>query len=107
MVDSSNVVKDTYTSTVTNGAWSVSVTAAQAQALADGSYSIKANVSDVAGNAAATASQAIALETLAPTVTISTTGTTTNQATQHDLRRRHHHCRRRGRRDGDVVRHRE
>ncbi len=52
LVDSSNVVKDTYTSTVTNGAWSVSVTAAQAQALADGSYSIKANVSDVAGNAA-------------------------------------------------------
>ena len=76
IVDSSNAVKDTYTATVTNGAWSVNVTAAQAQALADGSYSIKANVSDAAGNAASTATQAIALETVAPTVAISTDGTT-------------------------------
>ena len=82
IVDSTNAVKDTYTTTVTAGAWSVNVTAAQAQALADGSYSIKANVSDAAGNAATTASQAIAVETLAPTVLISTTGTTTNQASQ-------------------------
>ena len=67
---------------MTNGTWSVNVTAAQAQALADGSYSIKANVSDAAGNAAPTATQAIALETIAPTVAISTAGTTTNQATQ-------------------------
>ena len=64
------------------GTWSVNVTAAQAQALADGSYSIKANVSDAAGNAATTASQTITVDTLAPTVLISTTGTTTNQATQ-------------------------
>ena len=82
IVDSSNAVKDTYTTTVTSGAWSVNVTAAQAQALADGSYSIKANVSDAAGNAAPTATQAIALETIAPTVAIGTAGTTTNQATQ-------------------------
>jgi hypothetical protein len=82
IVDSTNVVRDTYTATVTNGTWSVAVTAAQAQALADGSYTVKANVSDVAGNAAPTASQAIAIETVAPTVTISTTGSTTNQATQ-------------------------
>ncbi len=67
---------------MTAGAWSVNVTAAQAQGLADGSYSIKANVSDAAGNAATTASQAIAVETLAPTVLIGTTGTTTNQASQ-------------------------
>ena len=82
IVDSTNAVKDTYTATVTGGAWSINVTAAQAQALADGSYSIKANVSDTAGNAATTASQAIAVDTVAPTVTISTSGTTTNQATQ-------------------------
>ena len=82
IVDSTNTVKDTYTTTVTAGAWSVNVTAAQAQGLADGSYSIKANVSDAAGNAATTATQAIAVETLAPTVLISTTGTTTNQASQ-------------------------
>jgi len=82
LVNSSNVVQDTYTSTVTGGAWSVNVTAAQAQALADGSYSVNANVSDTVGNAAATATQAITLDTLPPTVTISTAGTTTNQATQ-------------------------
>ncbi|HEY7844689.1 MAG TPA: Ig-like domain-containing protein, partial [Bradyrhizobium sp.] len=82
LVDGGNAVKDTYTATVSNGAWSVNVSAAQAQALADGSYSIRANVSDAAGNAAPTASQAIALETVAPTVAIGTAGTTTNQATQ-------------------------
>src|SRR5205823_5944080 len=82
ILDGSNAIKDTLTATVTNGAWSVNVTAAQAQALADGSYSIKANVSDAAGNAAPTATQAVALETLAPTVTISTAGTTTSQVTQ-------------------------
>ncbi len=60
----------------------MNVTAAQAQALADGSYSIKANVTDAAGNAAVTATQAITVDTLPPTVTISTPGTTTNQATQ-------------------------
>ena len=82
IVDSTNAVKDAYAATVTSGAWSVNVTAAQAQALADGSYSIKANVSDAAGNAATTASQAITLDTLPPTVTISTAGATTNQSTQ-------------------------
>ena len=34
IVDGSNAVKDSYTSVVTGGAWSVNVTAAQAQALA-------------------------------------------------------------------------
>jgi hypothetical protein len=82
ILDSTNAVKDTYTTTVTNGTWSVTVTAAQAQALAEGSYSIKANVSDAAGNAAPTATQAIAIERVAPTVTIGTAGTATNQTTQ-------------------------
>ena len=82
IVDSTNAVKDTYTATVAGGAWSVNVTAAQAQGLADGSYSIKADVSDAAGNAATTVSQAVAVETLPPTVTISTASATTNQSTQ-------------------------
>src|SRR5207248_2199373 len=83
IVDSTtNAIKDTYTTTVTNGTWSVNVTATQAQALADGSYSIKASVSDAAGNAATTASQTIAFETIAPTVAISTAGPTTTQVTQ-------------------------
>jgi hypothetical protein len=81
LVNSLNVVQDIYTATVTGGEWSVIVTAAQAHALTDGSYSIKANVSDAAGNTAATATQAIAVDTLPPTVTITNTTTTTNQAT--------------------------
>ena len=55
---------------MTAGAWSVNVTALQAQALADGSYSIKANVSDVAGNAATTATQAIVVDETIPTIAI-------------------------------------
>ena len=70
IVDSANAVKDTYTTTVTAGAWSVNVTPPQAQALADGSYSIKANVSDAAGNAATTASQAITVDETAPSIAI-------------------------------------
>ena len=70
IVDGSNAVKDTYTTTMSNGAWSVNVTAAQAQALADGSYSIKANVSDAAGNAAPTATQAITVDETAPSIAI-------------------------------------
>ena len=66
IVDGTNTIKDTYTATVTAGAWSVNVTALQAQALADGSYSIKASVSDAAGNAATTATQAIAVDETAP-----------------------------------------
>src|SRR6185437_7995324 len=66
LVDGTGAIKDTLTSTVTNGNWSVNVSAAQAQALADGSYSIKANVSDVAGNAAPTATQAITVDETAP-----------------------------------------
>ena len=59
IVDSTNAVKDTYTATVTGGTWSVNVTAAQAQGLADGSYSIKANLSDSAGNSSTTAALAV------------------------------------------------
>ena len=67
IVDSSNVVMDTLTATVTAGTWSVSVPAPAAQALADGSYTIKANVTDTAGNVAATAVQAITVDETTPT----------------------------------------
>ena len=70
IVDSSNTVRDTYTAVVTAGSWSVNVTAAQAQGLADGSYSVQAGVSDAAGNAAPTATQAITVAETLPTVTI-------------------------------------
>ncbi|MDA9405705.1 Ig-like domain-containing protein, partial [Bradyrhizobium sp. CCBAU 45384] len=68
IVDASNNVKDTYTSTVSSGAWSVNVSATDAQALADGSYTVKANVADAAGNAATTATQAITVDKTAPTI---------------------------------------
>src|SRR5712671_4853267 len=72
IIDSSNVVKYTYTTTVTNGAWSVNVTAAQAQALPDGGYIIKATVSDAVGNTATTVTQAITVDTVQPAVAIVT-----------------------------------
>ena len=58
------------------------MTATQAQGLADGSYTIKANVSDAAGNAATTATQAITIDTAPPTVTISSPGGPTSQSTE-------------------------
>src|ERR1700682_2036859 len=82
IVDSSNVVKYTYTTIVANGAWSVNVPAAQAQALADGTYSIKATVSDTTDNMATTATQTITVDTTAPVVAITSAGGPTNQATQ-------------------------
>ena len=72
IIDGSNVAKYTYTTTVTNGAWSVNVTAEQAQALPDGSYIIKATVSDAVGNTATTVSQAITVDTVPPAVAIVT-----------------------------------
>src|SRR5882724_7882875 len=72
IVDSSNVVKYTYTTIVANGAWSVIVPAAQAQALADGDYIIKATVSDAVGNTATTVTQAITVDTVPPAVAIVT-----------------------------------
>src|SRR2546428_585588 len=59
-------------STVTGGAWTITVTTAQAQALADGSYTVKANVSDAAGNPATQATQAIKVDETSPTIAITT-----------------------------------
>src|SRR6202012_6247021 len=70
IVDSTNTVKDTLTAVVSGGAWSVNLTAAQAQALADGTYTVKANVSDAAGNAAATATQTITVDESRPNLSI-------------------------------------
>src|SRR6202012_5267925 len=71
IVDSTNTVKDTLTAVVSGGNWSVNLTAAQAQALADGTYTVKAAVSDSAGNAATTAAQTITIDETSPTITIS------------------------------------
>src|SRR6185437_11087968 len=58
ILDSTSTAQDTLTTTATGGAWSVAVTAAQAQALAAGNYSITADVSNAAGLPALEASQA-------------------------------------------------
>ena len=59
----------TYTATVTNNAWSVSVPVADAQALPT-SNSVTANVSDLAGNPAMQATRTITHDAIAPTIVI-------------------------------------
>ena len=49
ILDGSGQVKDIYTTVVTNSAWSVAVSAADAKALADGTYTVMATLS-VAGS---------------------------------------------------------
>ena len=56
IVNSALTVVDSYTTTDQSNAWSVKVTSAQATALADGSYTVTANVSD-SGRQSGSASQ--------------------------------------------------
>ena len=72
LVNSANAVVDTYTPIVGGNAWSITVTSTQAQALANGSYTVKADVSDVAGNAAGEASQALTVNKAALSIAITT-----------------------------------
>ena len=74
IVNSSNVVVDSYTTTVSNGTWSVDVTKAQAEALADGSYTVTASVSDTAGNPAQ-ATQTLTVDETSPVITAPSTAT--------------------------------
>jgi hypothetical protein len=80
ILNSANAVVDSYTTTDQNNAWSVRVTSAQATALADGSYTVTANVADKAGNPALQASHALTVdeEKVAepPTLTIASTSLT-------------------------------
>ena len=67
IVDSNGNVVDSYTTTAAGGTWSVSVTSAQALALANGSYTVTADVSDAAGNPATEATRVITVPlTIAP-----------------------------------------
>ena len=59
----------TYTTTVTGNAWTLSVPAADAQAL-NASEIVTADVSDLAGNPAVQATRTIAHDTVAPTIVI-------------------------------------
>jgi hypothetical protein len=62
ILNSANSAVDSYATTDQNNAWSVRVTRAQATALADGSYTVTANVADKAGNASPQASHALTVD---------------------------------------------
>ena len=59
---------DIYTTAVIGNAWSISVTAAQATALVDGSYTVQTNLSDAAGNPAIQATRSLTVDETPPTV---------------------------------------
>ncbi|MBF7957585.1 Ig-like domain-containing protein [Rahnella victoriana] len=64
-----------YTATVgTDGSWSTVVPAADAQALTDGTYSVSATVSDVAGNSSS-ATGSLLVDVTGPTLSINTVST--------------------------------
>ena len=64
----------TYTATVTSNAWTVSVPAADAQAL-PATNAVTADVSDVAGNPAVQATHTLTHDAIAPTITINAIAT--------------------------------
>ncbi|MBZ9797250.1 beta strand repeat-containing protein [Mesorhizobium sp. ES1-4] len=80
IVNSQNVVVDSYTASDKNNAWSVNVTSAQAQALIDGVYTVTADVADKAGNLAPPATRSLTVEEdnkpEAPILTIANTALT-------------------------------
>jgi len=59
----------TYTGTVNNGSWTVTVPAADADALPEGALQITADVQDAAGNAATQATRNISVDTIVPAIT--------------------------------------
>ena len=61
-----------YNATVLNGAFSVAVASADLKALSEGTVSITANVSDIAGNAATQATASYIYDKTAPTINITT-----------------------------------
>ena len=89
ILNSARSVVDIYGTTEQNNAWSVNVTSAQATALADGNYTVTANVSDLAGNAAPQASQALTVDedrsTEAPLLTIANTTLNVNAGASASL----------------------
>ncbi|MDW7629421.1 DUF4347 domain-containing protein [Azospirillum brasilense] len=63
----------TYSTTVTNNAWSLSIPSADLLALPDGgAYTITADLADVAGNAAVQATRSVSVDRTPPTLAIAT-----------------------------------
>ncbi len=80
IVNSSSQVIDTLTTTAASGAWSVNVTSTEAQALANGSYTVKADVSNAAGTPATEATQTITVDETTPTVSVGVSSADVNLA---------------------------
>jgi len=83
ILNASNATVDSYTTTVSQGTWSVSVTSAQGKKLTDGSYTVTADVSNSQGVPAPEANRALLVDTDAsesPTITL--TGLTGGIAVQ-------------------------
>jgi Bacterial Ig-like domain len=57
-----STVVNSYTTSVTNNGWSTNVTKTQATALADGNYTVTADVSDKAGNPAIEATRVLTVD---------------------------------------------
>ena len=84
IIDSSDTVVDSFTATVSGGNWSGCVTASEAQALADGNYTVTANLTDWAGNPAPEASQTLTVHEAVPVITIAAPATATIGVNQTD-----------------------
>ena len=76
IVDGSDKVVDSYTGTVqSDGSWSVNVSSTDAQALSNGSYTVTANLSDVAVNPATETTQTLTVDETPPVITAPTAET--------------------------------
>ncbi len=71
IVNSSNQVVYSGTATVANSAWSINISPPEAKSLADGIYTLTADVTNAAGDPA-NASQSIRVDETPPTITIDT-----------------------------------
>ena len=65
IVNSSNQVVYSGTTTVTNGTWLVEISSAVAKLIPDGNYTVRADASDTAGHPALQASKAVLIDTVA------------------------------------------
>src|SRR5262249_9553175 len=70
IVDNHGHAVASYSTTAGEGSWSVNVTGPQATALADGTYTVTAEVTDQFGNAATEATQTLAVHETLPTIGI-------------------------------------
>ncbi len=70
LVDDTGASVATATATIQSNAWSLGFSAAQMQGLADGSYTVQADVADAAGNAATPAILGLRIDETAPLLAI-------------------------------------